>query len=54
MTGNGINAITHEIKEKDAAELAYRFWHARGCPEGSPEEDWYRAVEDLRSRHTAK
>jgi hypothetical protein len=25
------------------AELAYGFWEERGCPEGSPEEDWYRA-----------
>ena len=25
------------------AELAYRFWEERGCPEGSPEEDWYAA-----------
>jgi hypothetical protein len=25
------------------AELAYQFWEERGCPEGSPEEDWYKA-----------
>jgi len=25
------------------AELAYQFWEERGCPEGSPEEDWYEA-----------
>jgi Protein of unknown function (DUF2934) len=25
------------------AELAYRFWEERGRPEGSPEDDWYRA-----------
>ncbi len=25
------------------AELAYRLWEERGCPEGSPEEDWYKA-----------
>jgi hypothetical protein len=25
------------------AELAYRFWEERGRPEGSPDEDWYRA-----------
>ena len=24
-------------------ELAYHFWEERGCPEGSPEEDWYKA-----------
>jgi len=25
------------------AELAYRLWEERGCPQGSPEEDWYQA-----------
>ena len=25
------------------AELAYRLWEERGCPEGSPDEDWYEA-----------
>lgn len=27
---------------------AYRCWHERGCPEGSPEVDWQRAEEELR------
>jgi hypothetical protein len=28
-------------------------WHARGCPEGSPQEDWFHAAEQLRARtHT--
>jgi len=31
-------------------ELAYRYWQERGCPIGSPEEDWYRAVRELRER----
>jgi Protein of unknown function (DUF2934) len=30
------------------ARLAYSFWEARGCPIGSPEEDWYRAENELR------
>src|SRR5207237_6396539 len=25
------------------ARLAYSYWQERGCPEGSPEEDWLRA-----------
>lgn len=25
------------------AEIAFSLWQERGCPEGSPEEDWYRA-----------
>ncbi|MGO4879660.1 MAG: DUF2934 domain-containing protein [Bryobacteraceae bacterium] len=31
--------------------MAYELWQNRGRPEGSPEEDWHRAVEQLRSRH---
>ena len=29
------------------ALLAYEFWQARGCPEGSPEIDWFRAEQKL-------
>jgi len=25
------------------AVLAHRLWEERGCPHGSPEEDWYQA-----------
>jgi hypothetical protein len=32
------------------ADLAYRYWQERGCPIGSPEEDWYRAEQGLRER----
>ncbi len=37
----------------DLAALAHELWQARGCPDGSPEEDWFHAAEQLRSRsHT--
>jgi len=29
------------------AALAYALWEARGCPEGSPEEDWFQAEQEL-------
>lgn len=29
------------------AILAYYLWQKRGCPEGSPEEDWFRAEHEL-------
>jgi hypothetical protein len=32
------------------SELAYRRWLERGCPQGSPDEDWFAAEEELRSR----
>ena len=42
----GIAAFGHD----DIAALAHELWQARGCPEGSPDEDWLRAVKQLRSR----
>lgn len=42
---------THAGSGPTAEEIgarAYRCWHERGCPEGSPEVDWQRAEEELR------
>jgi hypothetical protein len=41
----------HAAAEQEVAALAHKFWQDRGCPEGSPAEDWFRAVEELQSRH---
>jgi hypothetical protein len=41
-----------EYTTDDVAACAYRCWHERGCPEGSPEVDWHRAEEELRNRRT--
>jgi Protein of unknown function (DUF2934) len=35
------------IPENAIARRAYELWLDRGCPEGSPEEDWYQAVSEL-------
>lgn len=35
------------------ARLAYENWQARGCPSGSPEEDWLRAEKQLVERMNA-
>ena len=37
-------------EHKRVAELAYLYWEARGRPDGSSEEDWFRAEEELRRR----
>lgn len=37
-----------EVTETKIASLAYFFWQSRGCPEGSPEDDWFRAETELR------
>lgn len=34
----------------DIAALAHELWQARGCPEGTAEQDWHTAVERLRSQ----
>jgi len=31
------------------AMLAYQLWHDRGCPEGSPEVDWFEAENQLQT-----
>lgn len=32
------------------ARLAYQYWQERGCPDSSPEEDWFRAEADLQKQ----
>jgi len=34
----------------EIAALAYQLWFERGCPNGSDQEDWYRAEGMLKSR----
>jgi hypothetical protein len=42
-------AIQAEPSQEEIARLAYFYWEARGCAGGSPEEDWVRAEQELRS-----
>lgn len=37
--------------QEEIARLAYSYWLARGCPEGSPEEDWLLAEQEVRQQH---
>lgn len=39
-----------DLPHHEVAARAYECWCERGCPEGSPELDWHRAIEDVRSR----
>jgi len=43
-------AAVYEPSREEIAALAYSFWEARGCQEGSPEQDWLRAEEELKTR----
>ena len=36
------------IDHEEIARLAYSYWEARGCCGDTPEEDWFRAEEELR------
>jgi len=41
-------AASTELVTEDIARMAYFMWQDRGCPDGSPDEDWFRAEETLR------
>lgn len=51
------NKQTSELQQKDTvtrspepnqiAGVAYTLWELRGCPVGSPEEDWFKAEQEL-------
>ena len=46
--------VSEPVDQQEIAELAYELWHARGCPDGSPDEDWFRAEQELGSRRLKK
>lgn len=51
-------ATAEEFSSDDGqiAQLAYSFWQERGCPIGSPEQDWFlaeRAIQLYRLRKEA-
>jgi hypothetical protein len=40
--------------QEDIAKLAYSLWEARGSSDGSPEDDWFCAEQELRTNHQTK
>jgi hypothetical protein len=42
--------ILEEKSFQDIATLAYQYWQARGCPDGSPEEDWFNAEREIQGQ----
>jgi Protein of unknown function (DUF2934) len=40
-------------EHRSIGELAYHIWQARGCPEGSAEQDWLNAEKQLQSAQRA-
>ncbi len=43
-----------EAMREQIQALAYQLWIERGCPVGSPEVDWLRAEDEIRSGHYGK
>lgn len=43
-------ADSPQLKTEEIARLAYSYWEARGCQDGSADEDWFRAEKELRAR----
>jgi hypothetical protein len=41
------NTLDDLEKVRRIALLAYEFWQERGCPLGSPQEDWFRAEREI-------
>ena len=37
--------LAQEVNQEDIAALAYKLWQNRYCPEGSPDVDWFRAID---------
>jgi hypothetical protein len=42
--------VLETANSMDIRVLAYHLWEARGCPEGSPELDWFQAEQQLREQ----
>jgi len=40
--------------EREIAALAYGLWTERGCPIGSPDDDWFQAEAELRYKVQAQ
>ena len=46
--------IEHPTADREAiGRLAYLYWEERGCPNNSPDEDWFRAEAELRQQLAA-
>jgi hypothetical protein len=37
------------VGHQTVAALAHKLWLERGCPDGSPSEDWFQALETLQA-----
>ena len=54
MRNDLVTQQTQNSPDKERSLRAHRLWEERGCPIGSPEEDWFRAEEEIRSEQAAR
>ncbi len=47
-SAKAVSSIT--LDHEEVARLAYFYWESRGRQGGTPEQDWYRAEEELHKR----
>jgi hypothetical protein len=50
LDGLSVLGSTPTPTRENIAPLARALWKARGCPDGSPEDDWFRAERALKSQ----
>ena len=46
-----LTSLLAALEHERIAALAYFFWQERGCPDGSPDEDWLCAERHIRQNH---
>jgi hypothetical protein len=49
-----VTAPDNPITPLEIARLAHSYWDARGGIDGSPEEDWFRAEQELKAGGTSQ
>ncbi len=48
VTNPDLDSLLSALEYERISALAYFYWQQRGCPVGSPDEDWFRAERDIR------
>ena len=50
----GYAAINKVDDEEEIRQIAYRFYEERGREDGSPEDDWFRAEQEVRRKREGR
>jgi hypothetical protein len=47
VSASALKEIPDPEDREQIAALAYEFWQGRGCLDGTPDEDWFRAEREI-------